>query len=141
VVIIWYSSPYCSIPYLERGLQHIPSPLSLRNLHPRIKPPPIHPYALEFTPSPSSLLLLLPPILPPPLPPHTNPHLHNPQYRKPHLTPYSLHMPLPPLRLLHHPHRLPLHPHHPRSTHKIPLVHPRIPSVCVFPGAEARGPR
>lgn len=50
-------------------------------------------------------------------------------------------MPLPPLRLLHHPHRLPLYPHHPRSTHKIPLVHPRIPAVCVFPGAETRGPR
>ena len=48
--------------------------------------------------------------------------LANLEHGKPHLTKHMLGMPLPPLRLLLHAHRLRLNPHHPRPSREQPLV-------------------
>jgi hypothetical protein len=86
----------------------------------------IHPNACPSeTPSPSTpnlrlntltlqRLLILPQTL--------NLQLANLQHGKPHLTKHMLRMPLPPLRLLLHAHRLRLNPHNPRPSRKQPLI-------------------
>jgi hypothetical protein len=56
------------------------------------------------------------------LPQTLNLQLTNLEHRKPHLTKHMLRMPLPPLRLLLHAHRLRLNPHNPRPGRKQPLI-------------------